>query len=131
MLEDYLEEQPIATKLLLNSYGNNKIVQAYLFISNDKIFLMDYAIAFSKKLIGVSDSNGDVPLILWGNGAPTSSTAGQPKQLYFNQSSGIMYICTGESGGTYSWASMGITVDNVLSSSSSNPVANAVLTSFV
>lgn len=81
--------------------------------------------------IGVSGSEGDVPLILWGNGAPTSSTAGQSKQLYFNQSSGIMYICTGESGGTYSWASMGITVDNVLSSSSSNPVANAVLTALL
>lgn len=81
--------------------------------------------------IGVSGSDGDVPLIIWGNGAPTSSTAGQPKQLYFNQSSGIMYICTGESGGTYSWASMGITVDNAFSSSSANPVANSVITALL
>ena len=51
MLEKYIEEQPIVTKLLLNSFKNNKLVQAYLFVSNDKSFLLDYAIAFSKKLI--------------------------------------------------------------------------------
>ena len=78
--------------------------------------------------IGVNGSTGDVPLILWGNSAPTSSTVGQEKQLYFNLSSGIMYICLGENSGTYTWASMGITVDNALSSSSSNPVANSVIT---
>ena len=81
--------------------------------------------------IGVSGSTGDVPLILWGNGAPTSSTQGQQKQLYFDLSGGIMYICTGESGGTYSWSSMGITVDNAFSSGSSNPVANSVITTKV
>ncbi len=51
MLEEYIDEQPIVTKLLLNSFENNKLVQAYLFVSNDKSFLLDYAIAFSKKLI--------------------------------------------------------------------------------
>lgn len=51
MLEKYIEEQPIVTKLLLNSFKNNKLVQAYLFVSNDKSFLLDYALAFSKKLI--------------------------------------------------------------------------------
>ena len=51
MLEKYIEEQPIVTKLLLNSFENNKLVQAYLFVSNDKSFLLDYAISFSKKLI--------------------------------------------------------------------------------
>lgn len=51
MLENYIEDQPIVTKLLLNSFKNNKLVQAYLFVSNDKSFLLDYAIAFSKKLI--------------------------------------------------------------------------------
>ena len=51
MLEKYLDEQPIVTRLLLNSFDNNKLVQAYLFVSNDKSFLLDYAIAFSKKLI--------------------------------------------------------------------------------
>ena len=51
MLEDYLDTQPIVTKLLLNSFDNNKLVQAYLFSSNDKSFLVEYALAFSKKLI--------------------------------------------------------------------------------
>ena len=51
MLENYIESQPIITRLLLNSYENNKLVQAYLFVSNDKSFLLDYALAFSKKII--------------------------------------------------------------------------------
>lgn len=51
MLENYIDEQPIVTKLLLNSFENNKLVQAYLFVSNDKSFLLDYALSFSKKLI--------------------------------------------------------------------------------
>lgn len=51
MLEDYIEEQPIVTKILLNCFKNNKLVQAYLFTSNDKSFLLDYAKSFSKKLI--------------------------------------------------------------------------------
>ena len=82
--------------------------------------------------IGVDGANGDVPLIKWGNGAPTTAMIGQEKQLYFDLSGGIMYICTADAGdGTYSWASMGITVDSVLSSSSSNPVANSVLTNII
>lgn len=55
MLEEYIEKQPIITKLLLNSYDNNKIVQAYLFVSEDKIFLMDYSLAFAKKIISNND----------------------------------------------------------------------------
>lgn len=51
MLEDYINRQEIATKLLLNSFDNNKLVQAYLFSSNDKSFLLEYALSFSKKLI--------------------------------------------------------------------------------
>ena len=51
MLENYIDDQPIVTRLLLNSFDNNKLVQAYLFVSNDKSFLLDYAISFSKKLI--------------------------------------------------------------------------------
>lgn len=51
MLEKYLKEQPIVTKLLLNSINNNKLVQAYLFVSNDKSFLMQYSLDFSKKII--------------------------------------------------------------------------------
>ncbi len=51
MLENYIKDQPIVTKLLLNSFKNNKTVQAYLFVSTDKSFLLDFSIAFSKKLI--------------------------------------------------------------------------------
>lgn len=58
MLEKYMDDQPIVTKLLLNSFNNNKLVQAYLLISNDKSFLLDYSISFSKKLITPNyDSN--------------------------------------------------------------------------
>lgn len=78
--------------------------------------------------IGVSGDAGDVPLILWGSGAPTSSTAGQPKQLYFDLNGGIMYICTGASGSTASWVSMGITVDATMSTTSQNPLQNATIT---
>lgn len=51
MLEDFEKKQPIITKLLLNSINNNKLVQAYLFVSNDKIFMMEYVLAFTKKII--------------------------------------------------------------------------------
>lgn len=76
--------------------------------------------------IGVVGDQGDVPLIQWGNGAPTVSTAGQLKQLYFDLTGGIMYICVG-TGSTYTWASMGITVDNGWNSQSGNPLSNAFL----
>lgn len=78
--------------------------------------------------IGVTDSEGDVPLILWGNGVPAASKVGQLKQLYYDLSGGIMYICTGISGSTYTWSSMGITVDDALSTTSANPVRNSVVT---
>ena len=55
MLEEYIDSQPIATNLLINSINNNKLVQAYLFISNDKVFLMDYALSFVKKIINVDN----------------------------------------------------------------------------
>ena len=55
MLEEYIDSQPIATNLLINSINNNKLVQAYLFISNDKVFLMDYALSFVKKIINVEN----------------------------------------------------------------------------
>lgn len=59
MLEDFLNEQPIVTKLLINSFNNNKLVQAYLFVSNDKSFLLDYSISFAKKLI-TQDYNSNI-----------------------------------------------------------------------
>ena len=55
MLEEYIDSQPIATNLLINSINNNKLVQAYLFISNDKVFLMEYALSFIKKIINVEN----------------------------------------------------------------------------
>ena len=51
MLENYINSQPIITKLLINSINNNKLVQAYLFVSNDKDFLMQFSLDFSKKII--------------------------------------------------------------------------------
>lgn len=51
MLEKYLEKQNIATNLLLQEKRNNKIVQAYLFVSEDKSFLMQYSLDFAKELI--------------------------------------------------------------------------------
>ena len=56
MLDEYIKKQPIITKLLINSINNNRIVQAYLFVSNDKSFLMDYSLAFSKRLINSSNN---------------------------------------------------------------------------
>ena len=51
MLKKYLEKQEIATNLLLNEKKNNKIVQAYLFVSEDKSFLMQYSLDFAKEII--------------------------------------------------------------------------------
>lgn len=51
MLEKYIEKQEIVTNLLLNEKKNNKIVQAYLFVSEDKSFLMQYSLDFAKEII--------------------------------------------------------------------------------
>ena len=51
MLEKYLEKQEIVTNLLLNEKKNNKIVQAYLLVSEDKSFLMQYSLDFAKEII--------------------------------------------------------------------------------
>ena len=56
MLEEYINSQPIATNLLINSINNNKLVQAYLFVSNDRVFLMAYALSFIKKIINSSNN---------------------------------------------------------------------------
>ena len=82
--------------------------------------------------IGVSGNQGDVPLIIKGNGAPTTATVGQENQLYFDETNSNFYICLGESGGTYSWAgTSSITVDAAMSTSSENPVQNKVISSKV
>ena len=51
MLEDYLNEQKLLTKILLDSLNNDKLVQAYLLTCNDLEYLEKYAIAFSKKIL--------------------------------------------------------------------------------
>lgn len=77
-----------------------------------------------------ADGNGDVPQVVSGNGAPTTATVGQENQLYYDLNSGGLYYCAGESQGTYIWfaASSQVTVDSALSSSSTNPVQNKVIT---
>lgn len=55
MLEKYLDEQPVVTKLLIESKKNNKLVQAYLLVSNDKSFLMQYSLDFTKELVCDND----------------------------------------------------------------------------
>lgn len=55
MLEKYLDEQPVVTKLLIESKNNNKLVQAYLLVSNDKSFLMQYSLDFTKELVCDND----------------------------------------------------------------------------
>lgn len=84
---------------------------------------------------GVQSQNQDVPLLIFGQGAPTPSTAGALKQRYFDQTNSILYICVGidTSGAetTYSWQGAGVTVDSALSSMSTNPVQNAVLTAII
>ena len=78
-----------------------------------------------------ADGNGDVPQVISGNGAPTTSTVGQPKQLYFDLTNSSLYYCVGVSDNTYTWAGTTITVDSSLSSSSTNPVQNKVITAKV
>ena len=75
-----------------------------------------------------ADGNGDVPQIISGNGAPTTSTIGQTNQLYYDLSNSVLYYCVGEGGGTYVWQGAGVTVDSSLSGSSTNPVQNKVIT---
>ncbi len=58
MLEKYMEEQLVATSLLKNSLLQNKVVQAYLFYSNDINYIFKYAKDFCKEIIcNKDDSN--------------------------------------------------------------------------
>ena len=57
MLEDYLNEQKLATTILLDSLNNDKLVQAYLFVCNDINYLEDYAKEFSKKILSKKDND--------------------------------------------------------------------------
>lgn len=51
MLEKYMNEQRVVTTLLKKSIQNNKIVQAYLFYSDDIDYIYKYAKDFSKEII--------------------------------------------------------------------------------
>lgn len=51
MLEKYMDEQRVVTTLLKKSIQNNKIVQAYLFYSDDIDYIYKYAKNFSKEII--------------------------------------------------------------------------------
>ena len=75
-----------------------------------------------------ADGNGDVPQVISGNGAPTTATVGQANQLYFDKANSTMYYCAGESGGTYVWQGTSVTVDSAMSTSSTNPLQNKVIT---
>ncbi len=57
MLEDYLNDQKLVTKILLDSLNNEKLVQAYLFSCNDIKYIEEYAIAFSKKILSMDNDS--------------------------------------------------------------------------
>lgn len=54
MLEKYMEEQNLVTTVLQKSLKNDKLVQAYLFSSDDIDYIYKYAKDFSKDIISLS-----------------------------------------------------------------------------
>lgn len=85
------------------------------------------------KVDGIEAVGDDVPLLTIGNGAPTTATQGNIKSRYFDATNSVLYICVGYDSGTstYDWRGTGVTVDSVLSTSSTNPVQNKVITNKV
>ena len=81
---------------------------------------------------GIQTNGQDVNLLIFGDSAPTTSTAGQLKQRYYDRINKILYICTGiDTTGAqtiYTWQSTGTPVDNELSTTSQNPVQNNIIT---
>lgn len=55
MLEKYMEEQNLVTTVLKKSLENDKLVQAYLFSSDDIDYIYKYAKDFSKDIISLSN----------------------------------------------------------------------------
>lgn len=55
MLEKYIDEQEIVTKLLAQSLKEDKIVQAYLFCCDDINYIYNYSKEFAKSIISLSD----------------------------------------------------------------------------
>ena len=84
---------------------------------------------------GIPSVNQDVPLLITGNGSPTTETVGLLNQRYFDLNDQVLYICVGvdtsSEPATYTWAGTGVPVDSAFSSVSTNPVQNAVITAKV
>lgn len=78
----------------------------------------------------ISASSGNVQLLTIGTAPPTSSTAGSVGSRFFDKTAGCLYICTASSGGSQTWQMAGssIEVDQALSTTSTNPVENRVIT---
>ena len=51
MLEEYLDNQKIATTMLVNALKNNRLNHAYLIESNDNNDAMKIALAFAKAIL--------------------------------------------------------------------------------
>lgn len=73
----------------------------------------------------------DIPC-LKGHGAPTAETEGAVGMLYMNIDNGDLYKCVSSSNDSIAWKpisseSGGIITDDVLSTSSTNPVQNKVI----
>lgn len=80
---------------------------------------------------GIPSVNGNVPLLTidMEHGAPTPQTVGSPKSRYFDAINSVLYICLGyDENNGYLWRGAGVTVDVALSTSSTNPVQNRVIT---
>lgn len=77
--------------------------------------------------IPVVGDAGDVPALVIQNSAPTTATVGFVKQLLYDTTGGVLYVCTDDTGGTYTWRGASVTVDSALSSTSENPVQNKVI----
>lgn len=60
MLEKYMNEQEVVTKLLIQSLKENKVVQAYLFCCDDVNYIYEYAKDFFKDIIGLSNLDDEV-----------------------------------------------------------------------
>lgn len=78
---------------------------------------------------GIQPTNGDVAQVFSGNGAPTTSTQGTVNQFYWDENNGKLYLCLGESGGSYIWndVAAGLTIDSAFDTTSENPVQNKVI----
>ena len=77
--------------------------------------------------IPVVGDAGNVPLIRIENTAPTTATVGYVNQLLYDTTGGVLYVCTDDTGGSYTWRGASVTVDSALSSTSTNPVQNQAI----